>query len=171
MSFTNDSDPILERSRCAAQELCNSVSFWLDALGRLGEALRAMKTLPLVASAAIALMSLSACNQQKEPEVLDGRAPDPNKDKVANAAPVELPPSIAASVTFRCQPGNSLVYVEFYNGDKQVVLRTVKDGPPKMLKAPAAGEPYVADGGFKITGNAKSASVTTPDLGTKSCKA
>jgi len=139
-------------------------------MGWVGKAEGLMKTLPLLTAAAVALLSLSAC-QQKEPEVLDGRAPDPMAERLKNAAPVELPPAIAASVTFRCQPGNSLLYVEFYKGEKQVVLRTVKDGPPKMLKAEAAGEPYVAEGGFKVTGSEKSATVVTPDLGTKSCKA
>jgi len=127
-----------------------------------------MKTLHFAAAAA-ALLSLAACEQK--PEVVDSRAPDPNREAVNKAGPVELPPAIAASVTFRCQPGNALVFVEFFQGDKQVVLRSTKDGPRTLLKAPAAGEPYVADGGFKVTGNAKAASVTTPDLGTKSCKA
>lgn len=128
-----------------------------------------MKTLPLYATAAAALLSLAACEQK--PEVVDTRTPDPNREAVNKAGPVELPPAIAASVTFRCQPGNALIYVDFFQGDKQVVLRTDKSGPRTTLKAPNAGEPYVADGGFKLTGTAKAATVTTPDLGTKSCKA
>ncbi len=128
-----------------------------------------MKTLPLYAAAAAALLSLAACEQK--PEVVDTRAPDPNREAINKAAPVELPPAIAASVTFRCQPDNALIYVDFFQGDKMVVLRTAKDGPRTKLLAPNAGEPYVADGGFKLTGDAKSATVITPDLGTKSCKA
>jgi hypothetical protein len=141
----------------------------LDALGVLGKAKGAMKTLALAASAAVALLSLSACNQQKEPEVLDSRAPDPMAEQLKNAAPVELPPAVAATVTFRCQPGNGLLYVEFYQGDKQAVLKTTKDGPPTILKAPAAGEPYVADNGSKITGNSKSASISVAGAAAKSC--
>ena len=128
-----------------------------------------MKTLPLYAAAAAALLSLAACEQK--PEVVDTRAPDPNREAVNKAGPVELPPAIAASVTFRCQPGNALIYVDFFQGDKQVVVRTSKEGARTLLKAPTAGEPYVADGGFKLTGNAHAATVVTPDLGTKTCKA
>jgi hypothetical protein len=128
-----------------------------------------MKTLPLYAAAAAALLSLAACDQK--PEVVDTRAPDPNREALNKAAKVELPPAIAASVTFRCQPGNGLVYVDFYQGDKMVVVRTSKDGKRVSLNAPIAGEPYVAEGGYKLTGNAKAATVVTPDIGTKSCKA
>jgi hypothetical protein len=128
-----------------------------------------MKTLPLYAAAAAALLSLAACDQK--PEVVDTRAPDPNREALNKAAKVELPPAIAASVTFRCQPGNGLVYVEFYQGDKMVVVRTSKDGKRTSLNAPNAGEPYVGEGGYKLTGNAKAATVVTPDIGTKSCKA
>lgn len=137
--------------------------------GGVGEAGNAMKTLPLYATAAAALLSLAACDQK--PEVVDTRAPDPNREAVNKAAPVVLPPSVSASVTFRCQPGNALVYVDFYQGNTQVVLRTTKDGTRTLLKAPADGEAYVADGGFKVTGNAHAATVTAPDIGTKTCKA
>lgn len=128
-----------------------------------------MKTLPLYAAAAAGLLSLAACDQK--PEVVDTRAPDPNREAVNKAGPVVLPPSVSASVTFRCQPGNALIYVDFYQGNTQVVVRTSKDGTRNLLKAPADGEPYVADGGFKLTGNAHAATVVTPDLGTKTCKA
>lgn len=126
-----------------------------------------MKTLPLYA-AAVALLSLSAC--ENKPQVVDSVAPDPMAEQLKNAAPVELPPAIEASVTFRCQPGNSLVFVEFFQGGKMAVLRTVKDGPATVLKAPEAGQPYVADGGYKITGTSKSATVEAPGIGTKTCK-
>ncbi|MES2445188.1 MAG: hypothetical protein V4574_20380 [Pseudomonadota bacterium] len=126
-----------------------------------------MKTLPLYAAAA-ALLSLSAC--ENKPEVVDSRAPDPMAERLKNAAPVELPPAIAASITFRCQPGNSLLYVDFFQGDKMVVLKTEKGGAPKVLKAAAAGEPYVAEGGYKVTGTSKSATIEAPGVGTKSCK-
>lgn len=128
-----------------------------------------MKTLPLYAAAVAGLLSLAACDQK--PEVVDTRAPDPNREAVNKAGPVVLPPAISASVSMRCQPGNALVYIDFFQGDTQVVLRTEKEGKRTLLKAPAAGEPYVADGGFKVTGNARSATVTAPDIGTKTCKA
>ena len=66
---------------------------------------------------------------------------------------------------------NSLVFVDFFQGDKMVIVRTVKGGPATTLKAPNAGEPYVAEGGFKLTGNAKTATVVTPNEGTRTCHA
>ncbi|MDF7775921.1 hypothetical protein P1X14_11740 [Sphingomonas sp. AOB5] len=126
-----------------------------------------MKTLPLLAIAAV--VTLSAC--KPEPEVVDSRAPDPQASALANAAPVELPPAIAASVSFRCQPGNTLLYVDFFKGDKMAILKTEKDGAPIMLKAANAGDPYVGEEGSIVTGNHKSASIVVKGTAAKSCKA
>ncbi|WP_369404241.1 hypothetical protein [Sphingomonas soli] len=92
------------------------------------------------------------------------------KTELANRAPVVLPPSISASKQMRCGD-NSLVFVDFFQGDTQVQVRTAKDGAGTILKAPAAGEPYVAEGGYKLTGTPKSATVVTPNEGTRTCKA
>ena len=127
-----------------------------------------MNKSPLFAAAA-ALLSLAACNQNK-PEEVSSITPDPQAEALKNAPKVELPPSIAASKSMRCGD-NTLVFVDFFQGDKQVQIKTAKDGPGTMLKASAAGEPYVADGGFKLTGNAKTATVVTPNEGTRTCKA
>jgi len=127
-----------------------------------------MNKTPLIAAAA-ALLSLAACNKDK-PEEVSGVAPDPMASQLANAAPIELPPAIAAQVSMRCGD-NSLVFIDFFQGDKQAIVRTVKDGPATVLKAPTAGEPYVAEGGFKVTGNAKTATVITPNEGTRTCHA
>ncbi|MEI9928505.1 MAG: hypothetical protein WDN44_13420 [Sphingomonas sp.] len=126
-----------------------------------------MKTTPLLA-AAVAILSLSACD--KQPEVVTTTAPDPQETALKNAAPIELPPAMTASASLRCGD-NSLVYVDFFKGETQAIVRTEKAGTPTTLKAPAAGEPYVADGGWKLTGNAKSVSVTLPGKPAKSCHA
>ncbi|MFL9841389.1 hypothetical protein ABS767_10480 [Sphingomonas sp. ST-64] len=125
-----------------------------------------MRLLP--AAIAIALLPLAAC--KPEPEVVSERAPDPMESQLANAAPVELPPAIKASVSMRCQPGNALVYAEFFEGDKLVKLRTEKGGTPTDLKAPEAGQPFTADGGWKLTGSSTSATVEIPGKGTLNCK-
>jgi hypothetical protein len=125
-----------------------------------------MKNLPPIAYAAVALLSLAAC--QNKAEEVDTRAPDPMAEALKNAPKIELPPAVAASKTLRCGD-NSLLYVEFFSGDKQVNVRTEKDGKPTMLKAPAAGEPYVAEGGYKLTGTPKSVDVTLPGKGSKTC--
>ena len=122
----------------------------------------------LLPTAAVALLALSACNQ--EPEVISERAPDPMASQLANAAPVELPPAIKATVSMRCQPGNALVFVEFFGGDKQVTVATEQNGPKTRLTAPEAGQPFTAAGGWKLTGTPASATVEVPGKGTLSCK-
>ncbi|WP_375288265.1 hypothetical protein [Sphingomonas sp.] len=115
-----------------------------------------MKTLLPIAAAAL----LAACNSQSEPEVLDSN-PDPMATELANRAPVELPPAIKAEKSLRCKD-NSLVYVTFFQGDKQANVRTEKGGTPTVLKAPNAGEPLVAEGGWSMTGTPDEITLTQP---------
>lgn len=127
-------------------------------------------TKPLLpAVAAIALLSLAACDKG-QPEVVDSRAPDPMAEQLKNAAPVELPPAIEANVTFRCQPGNTLFYVDFFQGRKLANLRTERGGTPTQVKAAAAGEPFTG-GGYTVTGDPKSITYTDPAGKEHSCKA
>lgn len=125
-----------------------------------------MRLIPAVA--AIALLPLAACSP--EPEKIDSRAPDPLAEQLKNAPKAELPPAVKASVSMRCQPGNALVFAEFFDGDKLVVVRTEKGGTPTRLTAPEAGQPFVADGGWKLTGSSTSATVEVPGKGSLSCK-
>ena len=127
-----------------------------------------MKNPSLIAAAAVALLSLAAC--ENKPEEVTSTAPDPMASQLANAAPVELPPAIAESVTLRCGD-NSLIFVDFFQGNKQVQLKTEKGGPATMLKAPEAGQPFEAAGGFKLTGTPKNVSVTVPGKPAKTCHA
>lgn len=130
-----------------------------------------MSKSPLFALIAVAALSLAACNKTK-PEELDTRGPDPQADALRNAAVVKLPPSISANVTFRCQPGNSLMYVSFYQGDEQVVLKDSKEGVGgKTLTTTTPGGPYADAAGNKLTGNAKAATIVLADGSTHNCKA
>ena len=131
----------------------------------MGEALPAMKSpLPLLVAA---LLPLAACNNNKAPEVVDTN-PDPMASVLANRAPVELPPAIAAQKSMRCKD-NSVVDVTFFQGDKQAVV-TAKGADPVKLTAPDAGKPYTADGGWTMTGTASSVTLTQPGKGTQTCK-
>ena len=127
-----------------------------------------MKMRLLPAAIAIVLLPLAAC--KPEPEVVTDRAPDPMETALKNAPAVELPPAIKASVSMRCQPGNALVSAEFFQGDKLVKVRTEKNGPATDLKAPEAGQPFTAEGGYTLTGNEKSATVELPGKGKLTCK-
>jgi hypothetical protein len=127
-----------------------------------------MNKAPLFAAAAAMLFSLAAC--ENKTEEVTSTAPDPQAEALKNAPPVELPPSIAASVSMRCKD-NSIVFADFYQGEKQVLIKETKDGPGHMLKAPSAGEPYVADGGYKVTGTSKNATIEVPGKGARVCHA
>lgn len=120
----------------------------------------------LTAVSAVSLLALAACDG---PEVIEAKPQDPQAAELAKAAPVALPPSIAASHTYRCKD-NSLVYVDFMSDQKTVNFRTKKGGDPIVLSAPEAGQPFVAEG-YSVTGGGTQISLTAPGMGTQSCKA
>ena len=124
---------------------------------------------PLLLAAAATLVALAACNQSKTPEVLDAN-PDPMATELANKGPVEMPPAIKAEKTLRCKD-NSLIYVSFFEGDKQAVVKTDKTGTGTTLKAANAGDPLTADGGWSLKGTTDSVSVTVPGKGATTCHA
>lgn len=120
----------------------------------------------LAAAPLAALIALAGC---ENPTI------DPNKDEQANAAAaansaatMEAPPMIQASRTYRCKD-NSLLYADFYTNDT-VLVRDQKDGPGTTLTAPAAGQPYTADG-YSLSANAAQISYTAPGKGAQSCRA
>ena len=123
-----------------------------------------MKSLLLPAAA---LLALAACSPSK-PQVVDTN-PDPMASTLANAPKVEMPPAIKADKSLRCKD-NSLVYVTFFEGDKQVSVRTAQSGPATMLKAAKAGDPLTADGGWKLTGTPATIQLTQPGKASQSCK-
>ncbi len=128
----------------------------------------AMRTTPFLAVAAVAL--LAGCNSQpSQPQVVDSN-PDPLKNVLANAAPIELPPAIKADVTMRCKD-NSLLYVVFFEGDKLVNVRTEQGGPITRLTASEAGQPLTAEGGWSLTGDAKNITVAQPGKASQTCRA
>ena len=134
------------------------------------EARAAMRNILALAAVAAASLTLTACNSNTEPTEVDTRAPDPMASQLANAAPVELPPALKASVTFRCQPGNSLVYVDFFGGDKQVNLRTEQGATPIVLRAAEAGQPYTGEG-YTVEGTPSQITYTPAGKSALTCKA
>lgn len=122
---------------------------------------------PLIsAAAALAFLPLAACEQKTE--TVTTTAPDPQAAELAKSKPVVLPPSVKASVTFRCKD-NSLVYVDFFSGDTQATLKTSKDGAPVKLTAEKAGDPLKADG-YSLTGTPKLITLSQPGKPSQSCK-
>ncbi|MET4896415.1 hypothetical protein RN629_04465 [Sphingomonadaceae bacterium jetA1] len=122
--------------------------------------------LPLIVAAP--LLALAACNSKpSQPEVVDTN-PDPMANVLANRTPVELPPAIKSEKTFRCKD-QSLAYVTFFKGDKQVHVRLKQSDTPVKLTAPAAGEPLTAEGGWRMTGDEKNITLTTPNKAAQTC--
>jgi hypothetical protein len=120
-----------------------------------------LSALPLAA-----LLALAAC---ENPTIDPNKADQDNAAAAANAAAsMEAPPMIQASRTYRCKD-NSLLYADFYTNDT-VNVRAQKDGPGTTLTAPAAGQPYVAEG-YSLSANAAQINYTAPGKGAQSCKA
>lgn len=119
------------------------------------------------AASVAAFLSLSACNQPETVTV--NNVYDPQAEALANAQPVELPPAIAASRTYRCAD-NSLLYAEFYTNNTVNVRVGDKAAAPAVLTAAADDAPYLSDG-YSLSDNAKSVSFKAPGKGTQDCTA
>lgn len=128
----------------------------LDATYRVREENRMLNK--LLPAAAVALLALSACDNK--PTEVTSVSADPMAAEIANRAPVELPPAIKKEATFRCAD-NSLVYVTFFEGDKQALVRSTQTGTPVKLTAANAGDPLKADG-YEMTGTVKAVTLTQP---------
>ena len=116
------------------------------------------KTPLLAAAASAALLTLSACGSD-QPERVNQY--DPQAEALKNAAPVQLPPAVTASKTYRCSD-NSLVYVDFYNNNTAVLFRGSRDAMPSQLTATDGAPPFtggvnsVSGTGDNVTINGKS---------------
>lgn len=125
-----------------------------------------MKTY-IIPATAVALLALTACQSKTETNVNSTDV----ENKTVAAKTVELPPAIKAEVPMRCHGDNSAIKVTFFDGDKQVSLQSPPDAPPVLLKAPEAGKPYVADGGWELSGTPKAITLTQPGKAAQSCTA
>ncbi|HEX8192200.1 MAG TPA: hypothetical protein VF552_04805 [Allosphingosinicella sp.] len=116
------------------------------------------------AAAFLAGTSLTACSDASpEAEVQ-------NNQTAERAAPAveSLPPSIAASRTYRC-PDNSLVYVDFFT-DNTAAIRLEELGTPTRL-APENGQGAFKAEGYSVAANEASTSITLPGKSAQTCRA
>ena len=147
---------------------------------------------PLLFALTTTSLALAACGKsdaEKQGEAQATAAAQAN----GMAAAVEMPPSIEATVTFRCQPNDTLQKVFFYAGDKQVGL--AEEGSPRitMLSRTEEQGPYTASpttttgggtaegsgaapampqaAGVTYTGDRTNAIITDPAQPTRRCKA
>jgi hypothetical protein len=119
----------------------------------------------LAAAAIAAIVSLAACNT--EPEAIQINKDDPMAEALKNAAPVEAPPMIQASHTYRCRD-NSLVYIDFFTNNT-AVIRNERGGTPVATVTAEGGNPPYTGGGYSVSANAEQISYTSPS-GTQSCR-
>lgn len=110
----------------------------------------------------VAAAALAGCNKENQ-----AAAPDAN-NTVAKT-PVVLPPSIAASKTYRCGD-NSVVFVDWLSDNKSANVRTDPTGSPIPVVAAEPGKPLTGNG-ISLTGSASGSSVTVerPGHGSQTC--
>src|SRR4051794_21758727 len=109
-----------------------------------------MTRTPLVIALAAAA-ALAGCNKENHTIVAGPDAANEDTNAPTANAPVELPPAIASSKTYRCAD-NKLVYVDWLADNKTANVRTEENGTPTQVKAAEAGEPMTAPGGYEISG-------------------
>ena len=128
-----------------------------------------MTRTPLLLTLA-AVAALAGCGEN-DPVVVGGPADDPaNQAPVANG-PVELPPTIAATKTYRCRD-NGVVSIDWLSDGKSANLRGGEGVAVVQLAAPEASQPLTAEG-YSLTGSAEASTITLarPDKGSQTCKA
>nr|WP_294168483.1 hypothetical protein [uncultured Sphingomonas sp.] len=119
----------------------------------------------------LAAAALAGCDSGGQTIVQNG-PPDPMANQLAAAPPVELPPAIAATKTYRCKD-NSLVYIDWLEKNGQPAganFRSEKAGSPTQLLQGEPGGPYLAEG-YSLTGTKDAASITLtrPGAASQSC--
>jgi hypothetical protein len=138
------------------------------------------KTLLILAP--LSMLALAACNNSETPK--EGEAG--TETAAAPAAPVELPPAITASGTYRCAD-NSILYVDFLGKNEAADIRVGdKAATAVRVTAPAAEAPAAgaapaaeaapagpmksADGENSLSGEGKQINVKLAGKGAQTCK-
>ncbi len=130
------------------------------------------------------MLALAACNKSETPAVdADAEA----AKAAATAAPIEMPPAITASGTYRCAD-NTILHVDFLGKNEAADIRVgektaaaVRVNAPKA-EAPAEGAAAPAaeaapsgpmksdDGKTSLAGSGKQINVKLADKGGQTCK-
>lgn len=137
----------------------------------------------LILIAPLSMLALAACNKSETPATSEAGT----ETAATTAAPVELPPAITASGTYRCAD-NTILYVDFLGkneaadirvGDKAAtavrVTAPVAEAPAAGTTAPAAeaaptGPMKSADGENSLSGEGKQINVKLAGKGAQTCK-
>lgn len=116
----------------------------------------------------VAAAALAGCNNESH-NIVAG--PPEDDTPVANTN-VQLPPSIAASKTYRCAD-NKVVFVDWLADNKTANVRTEPGGVPTQVVAAEPGKPMTGPAGYSVSGSPTATSVTiaVPGHKAQSCKA
>lgn len=137
------------------------------------------KTLLILAP--LSMLALAACNKTEAPA--EGEA---SADTAATAAPIEMPPAITASGTYRCAD-NTILYVDFLGKNEAADIRVGdKAAPAVRVTAPVAEVPATgaapaaeatpagplksADGESSLSGSGAQINVKLAGKGAQTCK-
>ena len=131
--------------------------------------------------APVAMLALAACNKSETPAEGEGEAVTAEPE-----APMEMPPAITASTTYRCGD-NTILYVDFLGENVAADIRVgekmataIRVNAPKA-EVPAEGEASEAaaaptgpmkseDGEASLSGSGKQINVKLPGKGAQTCK-
>jgi hypothetical protein len=136
----------------------------------------------LIILAPLSMLALAACNKSETPATSETGT----ETAAAPAAPVEMPPAITASGTYRCAD-NSILYVDFLGkneaadirvGDKSAtavrvsapVAEAPAAGAAPAAEAAPAGPMKSADGENSLSGSGKQINVKLAGKGAQTCK-
>ena len=104
----------------------------------------------------VAAAALAGCNKESQTAT-------PDVNNVVSNTPIVLPPSIAASKTYRCGD-NSVVFVDWLSDNKTANVRTDPTGSPIQVVAAEPGKALIGNG-LSLTGTAAGSSVTLERAG------
>lgn len=138
------------------------------------------KTLLIIAP--LSMLALAACNKTETPA--EGEAG--TETAAAPAAPLEMPPAITASGTYRCAD-NTILYVDFLGKNEAADIRVAEKSatairvtaptatdtaatPPAAEEAAPAGPLKSADGATSLSGSGAQINVKLADKGAQTCK-
>jgi hypothetical protein len=122
-----------------------------------------IRTRFLLAAVLGSTLMLAACKQ----ETLSGDSPDPDAAALNAAKPVELPPMVTHSRTYRCNDA-SLVYVDFFSNNTAVIKKDKKSAGT-TLTAPGPGQAYAADG-TSVSGDGPQVNIAAFGKSSQACK-
>lgn len=93
---------------------------------------------------------------------------DTSNTSTKTTAPIQMPPAIVASHTYRCT-GGEVLYVDFLQDGTSLNVKRSISGPSLRLTAPAQGLAYVGDG-MNLTLNGKDIKIDEPKKPSRLCK-